>query len=117
MLENKSGISNMFATKIQPRLSAITEAIKDWQANIYRNEMGVMRAAVTSTHLLATLSGVKISNIFGLLDYGGDLLLRVNRLNDPMRHDQEDKISEVADRSFKRLVPEWLLTVAEQTEQ
>ena len=113
--QNKYVIDNMFVNKINPRLSAIAESIRDWQANIYRNEMGVMRAAVTSTHLLVTKAGFKIADIFGLLDYGGDLLLRVNRLNDHIREDQEDKISDVADRSFKRLVPEWLDIVKEKT--
>ncbi|GAH48223.1 unnamed protein product, partial [marine sediment metagenome] len=114
--ENRSVIDNMLPTQIMPRLSAITEAIKDWQANIYRNEMGLMRTAVTSTHLLATLAGIKIADILGLLNYGGDLLLRVNNLSDYIRHDQEDKIADVSNRSFTRLVPEWLSTVKEGTE-
>ncbi|KKM79595.1 hypothetical protein LCGC14_1348290 [marine sediment metagenome] len=114
IVENKYVIDNMFATKILPRLTAMTEAMQDWQANIYRNEMGLMQQAVTNTHLLITKAGFKIADIFGLLDYGGDLLLRINNLNDFIRHDQEDKIADVANRSFARIVPEWLSTVKEE---
>ncbi|KKN36639.1 hypothetical protein LCGC14_0771620 [marine sediment metagenome] len=111
--ENKYLIDHIFADKINPRLLEITESIKDWQANIYRNEMGVMQAAVKSTHLLVTKAGFKIADIFGLLDYGGDLLLRINSLNDFIRQDQEDKIADVANRSFARIVPDWLSIVKE----
>lgn len=113
IVENKAVIDHIFANKINPRLLEISESIRDWQANIYRNEMGLMQKAVVSTHLLATLAGFKIEDIFSLLDYGGDLLLRVNNLNVPMRRDQEDKIADVANRAFARIVPEWLSIVKE----
>ena len=114
--ENRYVVDHIFADKINPRLLDISEAIKDWQANIYRNEMGLMQTAVTSVHLLITKAGFKIADIFGLLDYGGDLLSRVDSLPDFIRQDQEDKIADVSNRAFARIVPEWVSTVKETVE-
>lgn len=115
IIENKAVIDNMFINQINPRLIAINEAMTEWQNKIYRNEIGIIQTAVKSTHLLITKAGFKIADIFGLLDYGGDLLLRINNLSDYMRHDQEDKIADVSNRAFARIVPEWLSTVKEET--
>lgn len=114
--ENKTIVDNIFVNQINPRLAAINEAMLEWQDKIYRNEMGIIQAAIKNTHLLVTKAGFKIADIFGLLDYGGDLLLRINSLSDSMRHDQEDKIADVSNRAFARLVPDWLSTVKETEE-
>ncbi|GAJ08134.1 unnamed protein product, partial [marine sediment metagenome] len=48
------------------------------------------------------------TRILGLLDYGGDLLLRIDKLSIDSRFEQEAKVGDVSTRSFLRLLPAWL---------
>lgn len=114
--ENKQAIKNLFILEIAPVLAELRESFNTWKEDIYANDkrLAAKQYAITTIGIQTLFS--KIMSVLGLLDYGGDLLLRVNKLSGYLRIEQEDKIADVTTRSYRRLVPEWLSEVKRRVE-
>lgn len=111
MDENKQVIMNLYELEIAPILKEIIESFDIWKKDVYGTKMKVIDRSFVSLFLQIVEAIYETRKILGLLDYGGDLLLRVNKLSGYLRIEQEDKIADVTTRSFRRLVPDWLSEV------
>jgi len=111
VIENRYIIDNLFELEIAPKLKELKDSFDNWIKDIYSqdNKLNATRHAIFTIGISNLFE--KIAGVLGLLDYGGDLLLRVNKLTEILRIEQEDKIGEVTTRSFRRLVPEWTAEV------
>ena len=113
--EITQAMDSFYAFKVEPALSEIKDNFDIWVKDDYKvNMKGVRNSFILMiSDYIEVFS--KVAKIFLLLDYPADILLRVNKLSDKLRIEQEDKIGEVTTRSFKRLVPEWLNQIDEST--
>ena len=106
--ENRQTIIDMFEFEIAPMLKEISETFINWQSDVYDkdSQLNAKRHTIFSIGIQTVFA--KTFSILGLLDYGGDLLLRINSLSNTLRIEQENKIAAVSTKSFERLVPEWI---------
>lgn len=109
--ENSIAIIDLYELKIKPALKEITDNFDSWKNDIYATRDKLVDNSFVSLFLQIIEVAYEARRILGLLDYGGDLLLRINKLTDTLRIEQEDKIGDVATKSYRRLVPEWTAEV------
>ncbi|KKN25071.1 hypothetical protein LCGC14_0888540 [marine sediment metagenome] len=109
--ENKQAIIDIFEFEIEPMLKELSDSFDNWKESIYANDTKLNATRHIIFNIGIQTAFAKIASVLGLLDYGGDLLLRINGLSDGLRLEQEDKIAEVTTRSFERLVPEWIAEI------
>lgn len=111
--ENKQAIIDLYDLKIEPILKEIISNFDNWKEDIYDTRTEFVNKSFVSLFLQIVEAIHETKRILGLLNYGGDLLLRVDKLADYLRIEQEDKIADITTRSFRRLVPEWTAAVKE----
>lgn len=104
---NSIAIIDLFELKVKPALKVITDNFDNWQKGIYNDRNKLVDDSFVSLFLQIVGVLAEAKRILGLLNYGGDLLLRIDSLTENIRIEQEDKISVVSARAFNRLVPEW----------
>jgi len=114
--ETKERIANLFELEIAPVLKEITESFDVWQQDIYDKKMQVVDKSFVQLFKDIVAAGYEIAKIIALLDLPADILLRVNKLSDAIRFDQEAKFGEVTTRDFRRSVPLWSSVVKEGIE-
>lgn len=113
--ENKQAIENLYELKVAPKLQEIEYFFETWKQDVYTTDKNTISQAFFEMFLNFTNVASDIIKVLGLLDYGGDLLLRIDKFSDALRIEQEEKIADVTTRRFRELIPNWLLTVKERT--
>ncbi len=110
--ENKQIIESMYELKIAPALKELADAFDTWKKDIYESD----RKSLAKSYAIITI-GIntvfgKVAEVLGLLDYGGDLLLRIDKLSFGLRVEQENKVAAVVNRRDKRVTTAWMEEVA-----
>jgi hypothetical protein len=114
LAENNRDIDNIYNVEIPAAIKQIQDNFSAWEKDTYKfnkqaQDDDILRLWESINKLV---SG--INDVIAGLSYGGDLLLRIDSLYDNERLDQEEKISEVATRRFKALIPDWQSVVEER---
>lgn len=112
--ENSIAIIDLYELKIKPALQEITDNFDNWKRDVYAPRDKLVDNSFVSLFLQIIDVAYEAKRILGLLDYGGDLLLRIDRLSDSKRIEQEEKMLDVTMRPYRRLVPEWLAEVSKR---
>lgn len=105
---------NLYSLTIEPALLEIESSFEAWKKDVYAGDRKSIASAYATVAIGIETVFAKIAAVLSLLDYGGDLLLRIDSLAEYLRTEQEEKIGDVSTRAFKRLVPDWLRTVKER---
>jgi hypothetical protein len=108
-------VSSLYDLVIAPKLEQIQDRFNAWENDIYTPDITTTRHSFTNMFLDIAKAFAEIGSILGILDYGGDLLLRIDKLSSVIKTEQEDKIADVSTRRFRELIPNWLVTVKERT--
>ena len=109
--ENKQRIIDIIEFEITPLLKQITDNFDNWKATVYETNINLNAKRHTIFTIGIQTVFDKIYGILGLLDFPADILLRIDKLSNILRIEQEDKINEVSARSFVRQIPPWLIEV------
>jgi hypothetical protein len=113
--ENKQAIESLYELKLAPKLQQIEYFFETWKQDVYTTDKNTISQTFFEMFLDFTNVASDIAKVLGLLDYGGDLLLRIDKLSEAIRIEQEEKVADVSTRRFKELIPNWLSIVKEKT--
>jgi len=108
-------INDLLNNTIQPKLSELQANFEYWLKNTY-----AFNQQAQNNEILRLWDGINqivanINQIVAGLNYGGDLLLRIDSLPDDIRFVQEQEITDVSTRRFIADITDWQQAANEQT--
>lgn len=110
--ENKQTIESLYELKLAPALKELADAFEMWKKDVYKTDQSLLGKSYAIITIGIQTAFDKAAAILGLLDYGGDLLLRIDKLSVGLRVEQENKVADVVTRRDKRVTTAWQEEVA-----
>ncbi|GAI70516.1 unnamed protein product, partial [marine sediment metagenome] len=100
-------VDNLYTDQVLPAVRLVSEAFEAWQKDVYKNDFKLTSLFIDNLYLAMNLASARINGVLDSLNYGGDILLRIDGLSGDVRIEQEEKIADVSTRRFKAIVPGW----------
>lgn len=100
-------VDNLYENEIRPALFQLSENFSAWQKDVYNPDRQTTTVFITNMYKAMSLASSRIGDLINSLNYGGDILMRINNLSTALRIEQEIKIADVSTRRFREVAPDW----------